>query len=32
MKAEETQIKRQKRSGSVVVVLVINHRVAAEAL
>ena len=32
MKAEEMQIKRQERSGSVVVVLFINDRVAAEAL
>ena len=32
IKAEETLIKRQERSGSVVVVLFINQRVAAEAL
>ena len=32
IKAEETLIKSQERSGSVVVVLFINQRVAAEAL
>ena len=31
IKAEETQIKRQERSGSVLVVLFIKYRVAAEA-
>ena len=32
MKAEETHIKRQERSGSVVVVLFINNRVAESQL
>ena len=32
IKAEETQKRRQGHSGSVVVALSINHRVAAEAL